>query len=101
MPSDTQFTSELGELAMSQAPQSATNNPVVANSGTAPVASPKGSQKLTPQKPLEEPSPDELALARKLVEAKEKLAAEVHKFIVGQDDVIEQLLLAIFCRGIA
>ncbi|MBE7464869.1 MAG: MoxR family ATPase [Planctomycetes bacterium] len=46
-----------------------------------------------------EPTPDELALAHKLAEARTTLTQEVHKLIVGQDDVIEQLLLAIFCRG--
>ena len=29
----------------------------------------------------------------------EKMKAEIHKIVVGQDDVIEQLLMAIFCRG--
>ncbi|MCY3023964.1 MAG: MoxR family ATPase [Planctomycetota bacterium] len=48
---------------------------------------------------LPEPTPDELALAEKLAQARDVLAAEVHKLIVGQDEVIEQLLLAIFCRG--
>ncbi|MGD0089987.1 MAG: MoxR family ATPase [Planctomycetota bacterium] len=46
-----------------------------------------------------EPTPDELALAQKLTAARDVLASEVHKLIVGQDEVIEQLLLAIFCRG--
>jgi len=45
------------------------------------------------------PSRDELALAEKLVQAHGKLTDEVHKIIVGQDQVIEQLLMAIFCRG--
>jgi len=44
-------------------------------------------------------TPDELALAQKLTEARDILAEEIHKLIVGQDEVIEQLLLAIFCRG--
>jgi MoxR-like ATPase len=45
------------------------------------------------------PTHDELALAEKLVQAHGKLKDEVHKIIVGQDQVIEQLLMAIFCRG--
>jgi MoxR-like ATPase len=45
------------------------------------------------------PTEDELALARKLVQARNRLTEEVHKIIVGQDDVIEQILTAIFCRG--
>ncbi len=31
--------------------------------------------------------------------AYEKLKAEVHKVIVGQDDVVDQVLMCIFCRG--
>ena len=46
-----------------------------------------------------EATPDELALAQKLAEARQVLSDEIHKLIVGQDEVIEQLLLAIFCRG--
>ncbi|HYG73881.1 MAG TPA: MoxR family ATPase [Planctomycetota bacterium] len=42
---------------------------------------------------------DELALAEKLAEARDVLSEEVHKLIVGQDEVIEQLLLAVFCKG--
>jgi MoxR-like ATPase len=45
------------------------------------------------------PTRDEMALAEKLVQAHGKLTNEVHKIIVGQDQVIEQLLMAIFCRG--
>jgi MoxR-like ATPase len=45
------------------------------------------------------PTRDEMALAEKLVQAHGKLTDEVHKIIVGQDQVIEQLLMAIFCRG--
>ncbi len=45
------------------------------------------------------PTQDELALAKKLGEARDKLTEEVHKIIVGQDDVIEQILMAIFCKG--
>ncbi len=32
-------------------------------------------------------------------EAHDKLRAEISKVIVGQDDVVEQVLVAIFCRG--
>ncbi|MDX2147878.1 MAG: MoxR family ATPase [Planctomycetota bacterium] len=31
--------------------------------------------------------------------AYEKLRTEIHKVIVGQDEILEQVLLAIFCRG--
>ncbi len=47
----------------------------------------------------QKPSDEELALARKLSQACKSLSEEVHKVIVGQDEVIEQLLLAIFCKG--
>ncbi|HEY3324834.1 MAG TPA: MoxR family ATPase [Planctomycetota bacterium] len=49
--------------------------------------------------PIQQPTKDELALAEKLSAARNVLTEEVHKLIVGQDEVIEQLLLAIFCRG--
>ncbi len=32
-------------------------------------------------------------------EAHAKLKSEIHKIIVGQDEVVEQLLMSIFCRG--
>jgi len=35
----------------------------------------------------------------KLKEAYARLLREMHKVIVGQDEVIEQLLIALFCRG--
>ena len=38
-------------------------------------------------------------MAKALVEAYEKLKAQVHKVIVGQDDVLEQLLIAMLARG--
>ena len=91
---------------MSQAPQTTPTTPTVPETPPNPVPSSsvksiqpvKASQEMSAVKELQA-SPDEMALARKLVEAKDKLAAEIHKFIVGQNDVIEQLLLAIFCRG--
>ncbi len=41
----------------------------------------------------------DLAAIAKLGAAHQALRAEVHKAIVGQDDVLEQLLIAIFARG--
>ena len=38
-------------------------------------------------------------MAKALVDAYEKLKAQVHKVIVGQDDVLEQLLIAMLARG--
>ena len=38
-------------------------------------------------------------MAKALVDAYDKLKAQVHKVIVGQDDVLEQLLIAMLARG--
>jgi MoxR-like ATPase len=37
--------------------------------------------------------------ARDVTEAYEKIAAEIHKVIVGQDEVIDELLTAVLCGG--
>ncbi|MHC4100409.1 MAG: AAA family ATPase [Planctomycetota bacterium] len=37
--------------------------------------------------------------AREVNEARERITAEVHKVIVGQDQVLEELLIAMFCGG--
>ena len=37
--------------------------------------------------------------AREVVTAHDKLLAEVHKVIVGQDEVLDQLLVSLFCGG--
>ena len=42
---------------------------------------------------------DDLAAVRRCKEAFERLRAELAKVIVGQDEVIEQVLVAIFSRG--
>ena len=44
-------------------------------------------------------SAEEMKLVRQLGEARSLLLGEIHKVIVGQDEVIEQLLLAMFSRG--
>ncbi len=41
----------------------------------------------------------EAALVARLGEARDTILAEIHQNIVGQDEVIEQLLLAVLCRG--
>ncbi|MFW5699085.1 MAG: AAA family ATPase, partial [Planctomycetota bacterium] len=38
-------------------------------------------------------------LVARLVAARERLLGEVHKVIVGQEDALEQMVLAILCRG--
>lgn len=46
-----------------------------------------------------ETATDDLVLAREFYEAKEKVVQEIHKVIIGQDTVIEDLLVALFSRG--
>jgi len=48
---------------------------------------------------LVEPEVRDVALARELFEARAALAAEIGKRIVGQHEVIEHLLIALFARG--
>ena len=40
-----------------------------------------------------------MELAKELLEAREKVIHEIHKVIIGQDAVIEDLLVALFSRG--
>ena len=42
---------------------------------------------------------DELAAVEKLQQGYHNMRAELGKVIVGQDAVIEELLIALFCRG--
>ena len=42
---------------------------------------------------------DPLAAAREINEAFDRISKEVHKVIVGQDEVLTQLLMVIFCGG--
>jgi MoxR-like ATPase len=54
--------------------------------------------------PKPDPSPslaavDDVALADRLTEGRNRILAELHKLIVGQDDVIEQVLLSLFVGG--
>jgi MoxR-like ATPase len=42
---------------------------------------------------------DDLAVAERLKTARDRIRSELHKVIVGQDDVIEQLLLSLFVGG--
>jgi MoxR-like ATPase len=45
------------------------------------------------------PTGDELAAVKKLQDAYAQIRAELGKVIIGQDHVIEELLIALFCRG--
>ena len=42
---------------------------------------------------------EDLELAKELVQAKNNVVKEIHKVIVGQDEVIEDLLVALFSKG--
>ncbi len=42
---------------------------------------------------------DDMKLAAELVQAKEKVTREIGKLIIGQEEVIENLLIALFCKG--
>ncbi len=48
---------------------------------------------------VEAMQPDDVKLAAKLAESCARMRSEIAKNIVGQDDVIEQLLIAIFARS--
>ncbi|SVD40822.1 uncharacterized protein METZ01_LOCUS393676, partial [marine metagenome] len=40
-----------------------------------------------------------LELAKDLIDSKNKIVKEIRKVIVGQDKVLEDLLVALFCKG--
>jgi MoxR-like ATPase len=44
-------------------------------------------------------SPDDLALADRMKDGRERIIAELKKVIVGQDDVVSQILLTLFVGG--
>ncbi len=48
---------------------------------------------------LELESPDDVALADRLKEAKDQILVELRKLIVGQDEVVDQVLLSLFVGG--
>jgi MoxR-like ATPase len=45
------------------------------------------------------PRPDDLALADRMKEGRDRIVSELRKLIVGQDDVIEQVLITLFVGG--
>ena len=49
--------------------------------------------------PLDLESPDDIALADKLKAGREQILSELHKKIIGQDEIIEQVLLTLFVGG--
>jgi len=42
---------------------------------------------------------DEVALAQKLEQAYTQIKSQIHRVIVGQDSVVEELMIAMFCNG--
>ena len=70
----------------------------------APVAEPVVAQPVAQAapvsvKPRNSPSGQDVDMANMLAEAYQGITSEVRKLIVGQDEVIEQLLIAIFSRS--
>ena len=45
------------------------------------------------------PSDTDLAQVEQMRAIKARVASEIKKVIVGQDKVIEEILIALFCRG--
>ena len=57
-------------------------------------------KKTTTKKPsVKKPSADDEKMAKALVASYDKLKDQVHKVIVGQDEVLEQLMIAMLARG--
>ena len=54
---------------------------------------------MTTDTDLQPPQDEDLQKAQEIAEARDCLRAELGKIIVGQEDVIDQLLVALFCRG--
>src|SRR6187549_2308948 len=48
---------------------------------------------------VEMSSPDDLALADRMKDGRDKIISELKKLIVGQDDIINQVLLTLFVGG--
>jgi MoxR-like ATPase len=48
---------------------------------------------------LKEETPDDLALVSRMKEGRDRIIRELKKVIVGQDDVIEEVLIALFSGG--
>ena len=42
---------------------------------------------------------ENLELAKELVDSKSRIVNEIRKVIIGQDEVLEDLLVALFCKG--
>lgn len=54
---------------------------------------------MTSEQPTQKPDSSDLAAAEKLRDSYERLRRELAKVIVGQDDIVEQLIIALFAGG--
>ena len=54
---------------------------------------------LKPDESIDLESPDDITLADKLNAGREQILAELHKLIIGQQEVLEQALLTLFVGG--
>src|ERR671936_778369 len=48
---------------------------------------------------LDGPVPDDLSLAEQMKQGRDRILAELRKLIVGQEDVVEQVLISLFVGG--
>ena len=48
---------------------------------------------------MSEPMHDMPALARQVAQQREQVLTELRKVIVGQDEVVDQVLMSLFCGG--
>ena len=54
---------------------------------------------MTAERVLPDTTPDDVALADRLKQGRDRIVREIRKLIVGQDDVIEQVLISLFVGG--
>ncbi len=99
---DAQATAQQAEPQIQAAPPQAQTQPASSPKQAAPQQakpSHKAAQIKSSAKAPDEQAITDTAQAEKLVEAYEKIVTEVGRFIVGQEEVIEQLMIAILARG--
>src|SRR5216683_2225378 len=54
---------------------------------------------MTTERTLIDTTPDDVALAERMKQGRDRIVREMRKLIVGQDDVIEQVLISLFVGG--
>ncbi len=52
---------------------------------------------MEPVEPID--SPDDLSLVKKMQDGREQIVAEIQKVIIGQEGIIDELLIALFAGG--